>query len=61
MLYERIKSLCKEQGKTVKQLEEEAGIKAGCIHKWNEAMPMASSLVAVAKVLGTTAEALLEV
>lgn len=61
MIYETIKGICKERGISIRSVEIEAGLSNGSIGKWNEAMPAADNLVAVAKILGTTAEELLEV
>lgn len=61
MIYEKVKGMCRERGISVRSIEIEAGLSNGTISKWDESMPAADNLIAVAKVLGTTAEALLEV
>lgn len=60
MLFDRIKKLCEEKGISIYRLEKEAGLSKGAISKWGESEPSASKLCAVAKLLGTTSEKLLE-
>jgi len=58
--YDRIKDLCREQGKTVRSLEEAAGLRPDSIKRWADSRPIANSLFAVANVLGVPAEQLLD-
>lgn len=60
MLFNRIKQLCEEKGISVYRLEKEAGLSKGAISKWGDSDPAATKLCAVAKILGTTSERLLE-
>ena len=60
MLYDKIKDLCKQKGISVRSVEIKAGLSNGSISKWNEVMPKADGLQAVAKILNTSVEALLE-
>lgn len=60
MLYDKIKDLCRQKGISVRSVELKVGLSNGSISKWNEAMPKADSLKAVAKILDTSVEALLE-
>lgn len=60
MIYENILRLCQKQGMTIRQLEEEAGIRPYTIRKWKTAVPRADNLKAAAEVLGVTMEALMK-
>lgn len=57
--YGLIRELCREQGKTIRSLEEEAGLKPDSVKRWADSKPIANSLLAVAEVLGVPAEQLL--
>lgn len=57
--YELIRKICKEQGRTIRSLEEEAGLKPDSVKRWADSKPIANSLLAVAEVLGVPAEQLL--
>lgn len=57
--YGLIRELCREQGKTIRSLEEEAGLKPDSIKRWADSKPIANSLLSVAEVLGVPAEQLL--
>ncbi len=59
MIYEKIKELCKQKGISINQLEKEAGLTNGSISKWNNHMPQADRLKAVADVLKVKMEKLL--
>lgn len=59
MLFNKIKQLCEEKGISIYRLEKEAGLSKGAISKWGDSDPAASKLCAVAKILGTTSEQLL--
>lgn len=59
----KIKRLATEKGLTIAALEKAAALRPGTIFNWGEprnCMPAADKLYRVAKVLGTTVEALLE-
>lgn len=60
MLFEKIKKMCEDRGISVRSVEASANLSNGSISKWNEATPKADRLIAVAKVLGVTAEELME-
>lgn len=60
MIYDRIKEICKERGISVSAVEKEAGLGTGTISKWNESSPTVANLQAVAKVLHTTVDKLME-
>lgn len=60
MLYEKIKTLCRDKNLSIKSVESEANLGNGTISKWNDSVPSASNLVAVAKILDTSVEELLE-
>lgn len=59
MLMDKIRDLAKQRGLKVSDVCEKSGVPYSCIYEWNEHEPTASRLVAVAQVLGTTAEELL--
>ena len=60
MVYERIKDLSEKAGMSIRQLEARAGLANGTIGKWRDAVPSATNLFAVAKVLETSMEDLLQ-
>lgn len=60
MLFNKVKQLCEEKGISIYRLEKETGLSKGSISKWGESEPAASKLYAVAKLLGTTVEKLLD-
>lgn len=59
-IYNKIKALAKKQGITIEALENKCSLGRNTMIKWNDSMPAADKLARVAKVLGTTVEALLE-
>lgn len=59
MLRDRVNEAAKEKGISVYQLERLAGLKCGTITKWNRVIPRADNLLAVARILGKSAEELL--
>ena len=61
MLYEKIKDLCHNKNLSIKSVESEANLSNGTISKWNDSVPSASNLAAVAKILDTSVEELLEI
>lgn len=58
-VYSAIKHIAKPQEKSIYRIEEDLGFSHGTIGKWNQSMPRADSLQAVADYLGTTAQYLL--
>lgn len=60
MLYERIESLCKNKGFSIRHLERECGLSYGSVIKWRTSSPAADSLYKVAQYLETTVEELLK-
>lgn len=60
MLYDKIKTRCKEQGIPVYKLESSLGLASSSISKWNKSDPTARNLLAVAQALGTSVEELLK-
>ena len=58
-VYSRIKSICKEQKITIKELCSRSDVKRTAMREWDDSMPAADKLAAVADVLGTTVEDLL--
>lgn len=59
MIYDRIKTICKEMGLSVNCVEKKAGLSNGIISKWNSCSPTVENVQAVAKVLGCTVDDLL--
>lgn len=59
LLRDRVNKAAKEIGISVYQLERLAGLKCGTINKWNRVVPRADNLLAVARILGKTAEYLM--
>lgn len=53
-LVQRIKILLAIQGKTISNLEEEAGFKEGTIEKWNRNFPITPKIQKVADILNTS-------
>ena len=53
-LVKRIKILLAIQGKTISNLEEEAGFKEGTIEKWNRNLPITPKIQKVADILNTS-------
>ena len=60
MIYEKVKELCKAQGKTIMQVEKEAGIANGVIGGWRDGIPAIDTVAKVAEVLGVTVDNLIE-
>lgn len=59
-IYNKIKTLAKEQGITIEALENKCGLGRNTMIKWDDSMPAADKLARVAQVLGTTVEELLQ-
>lgn len=60
MIYENVLEIAKKKGISISKLERLSGLSKGTIPKWRTASPTASNLKAVADVLGTTVDKLLE-
>lgn len=60
MIRQTVKDLARAQGRTIADVEREAGLTPGTIEKWDLSIPRADRLAAVAKALHTTSEALLD-
>lgn len=60
MIYEKVKELCNAQGKTIMQVEKEAGIANGVIGGWRDGIPALDTVVKVADTLGVTVDYLIE-
>ena len=58
-VYTRIRTICKEQRLTISELCARSGVKRETMREWDESMPAADKLAAVADVLGKTVEYLL--
>lgn len=54
MIVDTIKSLCRERGLTIKDLERETGIGNGVIAKWSKGSPRVDTLKKVADYFGVT-------
>ncbi len=57
-MLENIKSICKEKGISLRQLEQDAGIAPNTITRWNENKPSYDKVKRVADVLGVTMDEL---
>lgn len=60
MLYDNVKTLCKERGITILKLEEDLDFPRSYICKWNENEPGIRKVKKVADYLGVPIEKLLE-
>ena len=60
MIYDIVKKLCDEQGITIAECEKRAGLGNGVISGWKTSSPRLDKIKAVADVLHTTIDALLE-
>lgn len=60
MIFNNIKKICDEKGISISQLEKEAGLGNGTISGWKESMPRIDKLQAVAKVLNSEVNKLIE-
>lgn len=58
-LIDRIKSLCKERGITLKELEDGAGITKNTMCRWGENTPSVDKVLRVADFLGVSVDDLL--
>lgn len=57
-MLENIKSICKAKGMSIRALEQEAGIAANTIARWDENKPSYDKVMRVADVLGVTMDEL---
>ena len=55
-LYDKVRELCEEQGRSIASVERAARLGAGTIRKWNTRSPRVSSLARVAEALGKPAD-----
>lgn len=55
-----IKSICKEKGLSLRQLEQDAGISSNTITRWDENIPAVDKVKRVADALGVTVDELLK-
>lgn len=53
-MVDRIRRLCKEQGKSLFSLEQECGFGNGVINKWDKNAPSITKVIAVANALGVS-------
>lgn len=60
MLYDNVKTLCKERGITISKLEEELDFPRSYLCKWNENEPGVRKVKKAADYLGVPIEKLLE-
>lgn len=62
MIYDNVKRICNEKGTTLKNVEEQANLGAGCISRWKSETfyPKVSTLKKVADVLGVSLEELVK-
>lgn len=58
-MYQKIKILCKEKGKSINSLEKELNFGTGTISRWKKAAAGVDKVALVAKSLGTTVDFLL--
>lgn len=59
-VYDNIKRLAKENGLTIMELEEKAGVAKGSLSHWNDGNPTAKNLLKVATVLGCSVDDILK-
>lgn len=55
-----IKTLCKERGITMQELQEKANIPPGTMYRWDDKCPSVKKVKAVADALGCTVDDLLK-
>ena len=60
MVYDNIKTCAKAQNKSIRKIEEKAGLSNGTIGKWRSKSPRLSSLQKVADELGVSIGELLQ-
>ena len=57
-IYDKVRELCKEQGRSIKEVADAAGIHPKALAKWNDCIPSVLTALRVADVLHVTVEAL---
>ena len=57
--FERIKSLCKEKGITMKKLEQEIGVSQNLAYRWKSTNPSAENLFKLAEYFGVSTDYIL--
>ncbi|WOO36053.1 helix-turn-helix transcriptional regulator [Anaerocolumna sp. AGMB13020] len=60
MIYENIKRISKEKGRSIRSIEVQAGLGNGVIRGWRTSSPTIDSLKAVSIVLGVSLEELIK-
>lgn len=60
MLYEKIESLCKEQGVSISKVEKECNIGNATIRRWDKSSPRLDNLKKVADYFGVSVDYFLE-
>lgn len=58
-IYERVRQICKDQGRSVAEIERAAGLSNGAISKWDESTPSVKNAAAVALALEVRIEDLI--
>lgn len=58
-MYEKIVSLCKDRGISIRKLEVDAGLTIGTVWHWRHTDPSVSKLKAVADYFGCTVDELI--
>lgn len=58
-IYDRVRELCKEQGRSVKEVSETAGIHPKAVAKWNTCIPSLLAAKKLADALHVTVDAFL--
>lgn len=59
MLYEKIKTMCKEKNIPIRKLELNLGFSQGSVCKWNDVCPSVDKVKKVADFLGVTVDELI--
>ena len=58
-IYERVRQICKDQRRSVAEIERAAGLSNGAISKWDESIPSIKNISAVAGALDVCIEDLI--
>lgn len=58
-MLKKIQQLCREQKKTIRDLEQKCGIGSRSIYHWDESMPSVDKVKRVADYLGVTVDELI--
>lgn len=59
-IYEKIAEMCSNRGISIRKLEQDAGLKIGCIFNWKKSSPSVDNLSKVADYFGVSIDYLLE-